>query len=279
MPARSISSCWPRASPLRNRTISTTLAPALFLAAPPYDALSTALNFFRINVSSTDSGADDPVYTPGGTGATVRTYFDATFGSNGIRRLLTCNTRTALQTAAARVPEFSVALVVVNSDVYGGSGGGVATFSLAPGATEIALHEIGHTAYGLADEYPYYAGGSEPGHDHHPPDEPSEPNVTTNSNPTTLKWRSAIAPTTAIPTMSNPSCGQADDRPSPVPPGTVGLFEGAHYYHCGAYRPEFDCKMRTIGVPFCQVCCEVIRRRIDPQAILISSGMAGRPQA
>ena len=102
----------------------------------------------------------------------MRTYFDATFGSNGIRRLLTCNTRTALQTAAARVPEFSVALVVVNSDVYGGSGGGVATFSLAPGATEIALHEIGHTAYGLADEYPYYAGGSEPGHDHHPPDEP-----------------------------------------------------------------------------------------------------------
>jgi len=237
-----------------------------FLATPPYDGLSAALNFFRANVRSTDSGADDPTAT-GGTGATARTYFDATFGSNGIRRLLVCNTSTALQTAAARVPEFSVALVVVNSTVYGGSGGGVATFSLAAGATEIALHEIGHTAYGLADEYPYYAGGSEPGHDHHPPGEPGEPNVTINSNPATLKWRSAVTPATAIPTMSNPSCGQADNRPSPVPSGTVGLFEGAHYYHCGAYRSEFDCKMRTIGVPFCHVCCQIIRHRVDPQGM------------
>jgi hypothetical protein len=37
-------------------------------------------------------------------------------------------------------------------------GGGVATFSLAPGANEIALHEMGHTAFSFADEYEYYAG-------------------------------------------------------------------------------------------------------------------------
>ena len=44
--------------------------------------------------------------------------------------------------------------------------------------------------------------------------------------------------------MSNPDCATVDSRPSPVPAGTVGLFEGAHYYHCGAYRPEYSCKMR-----------------------------------
>jgi IgA Peptidase M64 len=92
-----------------------------FRAVPPYDELSPAINVFRVNVASTDSGADDPAST-GGTGATARTYFDATFGANGIRRLLVCNNTTALTVAAAQLPEFTVVLVVVNSTVYGGSG-------------------------------------------------------------------------------------------------------------------------------------------------------------
>ena len=183
-------------------------------ATRPFDELSPAINVFRVNVSSTDSGADDPTST-GGTGAVVRTYFDSTFGSNGIRRLLVCNQTTALQVAAAQVPEFTVAIVVVNSSVYGGSGGSVATYSLASGATEIAIHEMGHTAFGLADEYPSYAGGNETGHDHHPAGEPSEPNVTTNTDRNTLKWRSVVSPATAIPTMSNPDCSQVDSRPEP----------------------------------------------------------------
>lgn len=238
-----------------------------FLATPPYDRLAPAINVFRVNVSSTDSGADDPVAT-GGTGATARTYFDSSFGNNGIRRLLECNSTTALTTAAAQVPEFTVVMVVVNSVVYGGSGGSVGTYSLAGGATEIALHEMGHTAYGLADEYPYYAGGTETGHDHHPAGEPSEPNVTTNADRSTLKWRWAVAGSTAVPTMSNPDCATVDSGPSPVPASTVGLFEGAHYYHCGAYRPEYDCKMRNLGVPFCRVCRQVIWNRIGPLGTL-----------
>src|SRR5437764_12898213 len=97
--------------------------------------------------------------------------------------------------------------------------------------------EIVHTAYGLADEYPYYAGGNETGHDHHPAGEPTEPNVTTNSDRNTLKWRWAVSSATAIPTMSNPNCSQVDNRPNPVATDTVGLFEGAHYYQCGGFRP------------------------------------------
>ena len=177
---------------------------AAFRATPPYDQLTSAINVFRVNVRSTDSGADDPTAT-GGTGATARTYFDASFGANGIRRLLVCNDSTALQTAAAQVPEFTVVLVVVNSTIYGGSGGSIGTYSLASGATEIAIHEMGHTAYGLADEYPYYAGGNETGHDRYSGGEPAEPNVTANSNRATLKWRWAVAAATAVPTMRNPT--------------------------------------------------------------------------
>jgi hypothetical protein len=188
-----------------------------FTATPPFDRLKPAINIFRVNVTSTDPGADDPV-SAGGTGASVRTYFDSTFGTSGIRRLLTCNNTTALQVAAAQIPEFTVVIVVVNSTIYGGSGGSVGTYSLAGGATEIAIHEMGHTAFGLADEYPYWAGGNETGHDHHPAGEPGEPNVTTNTNRATLKWNWAVAATTAIPTMSNPNCATVDNRPAPCPP-------------------------------------------------------------
>lgn len=249
---------------------------AAFSTTAPFNGLAFAINVFRVNVASTDSGADDPV-AAGGTGASVRTYFDATFGGNNIRRLLLCNTTTALQVATAQVPEFTVVLVVVNSTIYGGAGGSVGTYSLAPGATEIAIHELGHTAFGLADEYDYYAGGSETGQDHHPPVEPSEPNVTIDANRTTLKWRRAVNATTALPTTSNPDCTTVDPQPSPVPPRTVGAFEGAHYYHCGAFRPEYNCKMRSLGNPFCLVCSEVIRHHIGlvNQADIVGFGDGG----
>ena len=238
-----------------------------FTGTAPFDELRPVINVFRVNVASTDSGADDPA-SAGGTGATARTYFDATFGGNGIRRLLLVNSTTALTVAAAQVPEVTTVLVVVNSTVYGGAGGSVGTYSLAGGATEIAIHEMGHTAFGLADEYPYYAGGNETGHDHHPAGEPSEPNVTVASTRASLKWAWAVGSGTAVPTMSNPDCATVDARPSPVPAGTVGAFEGAHYYHCGAYRPEFDCKMRNLGVPFCRVCRQVIWNRLWPLSVL-----------
>ena len=51
-----------------------------FRGTPPFNELSPAINVFRINVRSTDSGADDPA-AAGGTGATARTYFDASFGA------------------------------------------------------------------------------------------------------------------------------------------------------------------------------------------------------
>ncbi len=230
---------------------------------PPLTDLLATINVFRVNVASADSGADDPT-TAGGTGATARTYFDASFGGAGMRRLLVCNQATVLTVAAVQVPEFTVCLLIVNSLVYGGSGGAVGTYSLAPGATEIALHELGHTAFGLADEYDYLLGcGIDTAHDTHPPLEPIEPNVTTNRNQATLKWRHLVTPGTAVPTTQNPNCGQCDSQASPVPAGTVGLFEGAHYHHCGAFRSEFQCRMRALGAEFCQVCAAAITSQLS----------------
>ena len=234
------------------------------LAAAPFDRLRKAINIFRVDVTSTDSGARNPTKC-GGTGAKPKTYFDASFCTNGIQRLLVANNGRVVKVVGKQVPQWHMAMLAVNSPVYGGSGGPVATFSKAPGAVEIALHEMGHTAFGFADEYEYYTGCvSDSGHNNHSGSEPSQPNITTNKNRATTKWRSLIQASTPVPTTSNANCAGCDPQPTPVPAGTIGLFEGADYFHCRVYRPEFNCRMRSLGKPFCGVCQQVIVKKLTP---------------
>jgi IgA Peptidase M64. len=235
------------------------------LAAAPFDRLRAAINVYRVDVTSTDSGARDPVKC-GGTGAKPKTYFDASFcGDDRIRRLLVPkDDHRVVKVLNKHVPQWHVGFLAVNSPISGGSGGPIATFSRAPGTLEIALHEMGHTAFRLADEYEYYSNCAESGHNKHSGSEPSEPNITTNKDRAKTKWSSLIQATTPVPTMANTDCAHCDPHPSPVAVGTVGLFEGADHFHCNVYRPEFDCRMRNLNKPFCAVCQEVIIKRLTP---------------
>jgi hypothetical protein len=232
-------------------------------ATAPYRDLWPLINVFRIDVRSTDSGADDPA-SAGGTGATARTFFDASFGYYGNRRLIGIDYALAMKTALSWVRNANMTMIIVNSPLYGGSGGSVATFSKDPSALEIALHEMGHTAFGLADEYETYRGcdSGETDHDRYAAGEPHEPNITTVTDRGRIKWKTLIDPATAIPTQQNPNCRTCNHTPSPVPAGTVGTFEGGYYYHCGIYRPEADCRMRTLGKEYCAVCQAVITQKI-----------------
>ncbi len=234
-------------------------------ATVPFDQLWDAINVYRVDIASKDSGADDPT-SCGGSGKTARTYLDASFCHSGIRRLLLVNSGIALSVAIAQVPEMHSTMVIVNSSVYGGSGGSVAVLSSVPSAREIALHELGHSAFGLADEYESYAGCSsgESGHDNYVGGEPAQPNITIGTNLATNKWHNRILSTTHIPTTRNADCTQCDRQSSPVPADTVGTFEGAYYYHCGVYRPEFNCRMRALGYTFCAVCQQTIRQTLAP---------------
>jgi hypothetical protein len=242
-----------------------------FAATPPYDTLWAGINIHRIDVVSTDSGADDPGTCgdgSAGSGATPKTYFDATFCGDGrIRRLLTCNVPVALSTARTQVPEVHMTMVIVNSDEYGGSGGPVATFSRNANSTEIGLHEMGHTAFGFADEYESYqgCGTGEPGHDQFGGGEPSEPNVTANANPNTIKWKSVLTnPADGLPTTKNANCSDCDPQANPQSADYVGAYEGARYFHCGCFRPSFNCRMRVLNNPFCGVCQQVISDTLQP---------------
>lgn len=230
----------------------------------PFDALWPAINIFRVDVASTDSGADDPSRC-GGTGAVARTYFDASFCNYGIRRLLLVDDALVLETVDRLVPAWHAILVAVNTPVHGGAGGVIGTYSRAPGAIEIALHELAHSAFGLADEYEYWQGcGIDRDRDRHPPGEPAEPNVTLRATRDALKWASLVRPETPLPTKLNPDCRDCDEEKSPFPSGTVGAFEGADYHHCGAFRPEYHCRMRALGHPFCAVCRAHITSALRP---------------
>jgi hypothetical protein len=243
-----------------------------FFSTKPFDALKSAINVFRIDVSSTESGADDPTSCGGqnvGRGDVKKTYFDSTFCSDGkIRRLLSCNTATARSVADDKAPHYDQILVIVNSSTYGGSGGSVGTTST--GDTNwptIAIHEMGHSAFGLADEYESYAGcdSGETDHNTHDATEPAQPNVTVNKDAATIKWKDLVTAGATIPTSTNADCTKCDPTTtSPASSGTVGAFEGAHYFHCGAYRPEWDCIMRTRTPPFCAVCRDVISKKLMP---------------
>jgi hypothetical protein len=243
----------------------------LLRATVPYTDLWCGINVFRVDVVSTDSGADDPA-TCGdgstGSGATPRTYFDSTFCSDGnVRRLLSCNDDTAHDVAVAQVPEAHIIMVIVNTTEYGGSSDGrVAKFSTASSSAEIALHEMGHLAFGFADEYDCRTCvAGETGQDHYSGGEPAQPNVTIDTDPNTIKWRASLtAPGDGLPTTQNADCTTRDSQANPKSDTYVGAHEGANYFHCGCYRPSFNCRMRALGNPFCLVCQQAIRDTLQP---------------
>jgi hypothetical protein len=237
---------------------------ATMRSTPPYEALWRAVNVYRIDVASTDSGAAIPTTCHSGQ-PRAHTYFDASFCNNGIDRLLEVDQRTVHAVVNARMPQAHISMVIVNSDAYGGSGGSVATVSCAPQVEEIAFHELGHTAFNLADEYEYYAGcGVDPPgtHDRFTGGDPLQINIATTDG-VRDKWGHLLTPGAAVPTTGNADCANCDPGSYTNLRATVGAFEGAGFYHCGLYRPEYTCRMRELGQPYCAVCQSAISARLD----------------
>lgn len=211
-------------------------------SAQPYLKYKSYFNAYSLFVVSAEAGSDHPSLDE-----YHDTYFNSTYDSYGTERLLTIPPNDLNANYAdgegkvyalleEYLPAFDIVLVVVNDSVYGGSGGSVAVTSTNTESAEIAIHELGHSVADLGDEYstPY------PGY----PDT-EEPNTTMAATRSTVKWRAWFLNDTPIPT---PDTATYD--------AVVGLFEGAHYHSSGWYRPRRDCKMRSLGVPFCEVCAE-----------------------
>ncbi|MEE9393898.1 MAG: M64 family metallopeptidase [Planctomycetota bacterium] len=206
---------------------------AAWLNQTPVVEYKQHVNIWRIEVESTDSGADHPsaCFT---TPVMVNTTLDASYCTGGTQRCLYCNTTTAHGTAALNVPMYDEVIVVVNDSVYGGCGGSVACYAGANSSSlGIAIHELGHSVFGLADEYDYgssnptYTGGQF-----------SQVNVSNQD----------AAAMTAAQSKWHYWIGLEG----------VSAFEGAAYHPFGVWRPKSNCLMRNLGQPFCPVCREEV---------------------
>ncbi|MBP0903446.1 M64 family metallopeptidase [Mariniflexile gromovii] len=213
----------------------------------PFKEYANYFNVHILKVPSNESGADHPgtaidVTEPKTPVRTVDTYFNATFDSYGYHRLLyyeidgnaANNTQAKTYNVLAdNYPTYDQGLILVNSTVYGGSGGEfpMASKGVESGvsAVEVAIHELGHSFANLKDEY-------------FPLDEiyfNEAINMTQESNPSFIKWKNWLN-------------GNG-----------IGIYQyNTTGYAANWYRPHQACKMRYLGYPFCSVCKEGIIEKI-----------------
>jgi hypothetical protein len=191
------------------------------------DPFPTYRNFFnvhRIDVVSSQSGADKPWL-----GQFVDTALDGSYAwGGGPERLLYVDHSKAVNALNNGLSGAGfgaeMRLVTVNDTTYGGGGGYFGVYAGGNGSsTEIALHELGHSFAGLADEYDYGGPTNYDG------PEPSQPNVTTN--PAGSKWEHWLG-------YNQPRIG------------VIGAYEGAMYSQTGIFRPSDNSKMRALFRPF-----------------------------
>jgi hypothetical protein len=200
-----------------------------FFQTSPYTEYKNYFNVFAVEVISTQSGASHSGNSSDNAcgsqpTATVNNYFGSAFdaGGGGYHRLLVVTKNSAVTNVlAANAPFYNQALVIVNTTYYGGAGGQYAVSSMATSASEIAIHECGHSFSNLADEY--WAGSQ------YTTD--SKPNMTSNGDAATVKWK-----------IWN------------------GVNSVGVYPHTGDpkwFKPTSNnCKMEVLGKAFCPVCRE-----------------------
>ena len=222
-------------------TNANTINNSMF-SQTPFADYKNYFNTYAIRVPSNQSGAkhpgtaaDEASVVPAQPVANPDNYFQSTFDYASIHRLLVPQNNTDIYNVlASNLPDYDQPFAVVNSSYYGGSGGAVATASADPSSAEVAIHEIGHSFAGLADEYwagPTYAA--------------ERPNMTQDNNPATIKWKNWLGI------------------------NSIGIYP--HAEDPTWFRPHESCKMRFLGYAFCSVCTERLIDRIHELVNMIDS--------
>lgn len=207
------------------QTHVTNVVMNYFFTIEPFKSYKNYFNVFSITPASLESGSDHP-----SLGTYKDTYFDSTFDTSGIARLLTLKQSGRVYTLVSQfVPEYNVLIVIVNDATYGGSGGSLAVSSVNGSSPQVMAHEIGHSFGQLADEYDTYTPGYSPY---------ERVNCTAETNRPNIKWTAWIEGGTPVPT---PATSTWDAYP--------GLFEGCMYTTTGWFRPHYNSFMRSLGRP------------------------------
>lgn len=204
----------------------------------PYNTYAPYFNVFSVFTASLESGSDHPEY-----GTSKDTYFDSTYNTYSIQRLVTFKQSGRVYTLLSQfLPDYNVIIGIVNDSTYGGSGGSLAVTSIHGSAPDIMLHEVGHSFGGLADEYEDITPGYSPY---------ESVNCTAQTNRSLIKWAAWIDGSTPIPTPENSGYS-----------AVAGLFEGCMYTNANWYRPHYNSFMRALGQPTGQINSDQIVKRI-----------------
>ncbi len=222
------------------------------LADPGIAEHMAAWNLHVIETPSEQTGADTRF------GKNDRdTAFGSGYSCRDIERLICADDAAVMRKLLRDFPHYHQAVVMVNSIEYGGSGGDIAVFNQTN--PRIAVHEMGHSFAGLADEYVQeniahrFRAGYVEG---------AFANVSRSSTARRVPWRHWIED------PSNP--------PRETGMSGVGIFEGAYYHRQGYYRPLSTSLMMQISRPFGPVNAEQwissiydhlgVTRRTTPEA-------------
>ena len=214
----------------------------------PYQGDMCAFNIWRVNVISADSGIDHPL-----SGISKNTGLDCTFGDNITQpeRVIYSTAESKVYEAANYAPKQNAIYVLVNDTQYGGASGSVVYTSLNSSMKEVIVHELGHFVGKLADEYTCMFCDGRPEPTYSGP-EPSQVNVTIETNRNLIKWKSFINASTPIPTTV--------DNPVSV----VGLWAGGLYSPTVVSHPQLNCLMRILNVELCAVCNDALSQKLRP---------------
>ncbi|WP_051838632.1 M64 family metallopeptidase [Streptomyces sp. NRRL WC-3742] len=214
-------------------------------ATDPWRKYAGSINVWLVNVVSNESGvSNDP-----SQGISRDTALGMYFFCGGVERLL-CLNESKAQAYAAQAPGVDAIVAVGNTYKYGGAGyPSLSTVSGGdPRSGRIAIHELGHSVGGLADEY-FTPGTTYTG------DEPTQPNVT--RDPGGSKWASYLG-------RSTPDGG------------VIGAYLGGSQYEYGIYRPSSDSLMRSLDKPFNLPSLAAMDRAIGSRISGGSSGCAAQ---
>ena len=157
---------------------------------PGYSARMCGFNIWRVNVLSTDSGIDHPK-----NGISKNTALDCRYGNPAMseaERCIVTDSPAKCFEAAANAPARDAVFVLVNDTQWGGCAGNVVCSSIAAGFDGLITHELAHDVGELADEYDCYVCDGSDNNRTYSGSDPSEVNITNNTDRATTKWHDLI---------------------------------------------------------------------------------------
>lgn len=192
-----------------------------FFEKTPWQQYKSMFNVFYVKTASNVSGAGMTPDEP------IDNFYGVCFGTSGVDRMpWPTKWYKVYEVLNAVKPDYDMVPIVVNSDKYGGAGGGsFICFSMEKSSIETLRHESGHSLGDLADEY-WYRGRE-------------TANMTQIINP--VKWERWIGENEV---------------------GVYRYSENANEEAYSWYRPHQDCLMRYLKREYCPVCREALIEKI-----------------